>query len=405
MDCCSCFEFFRRKQSETDTKSLTPSFIKRLSQEHLLSFKVEDSDNASPKGFKNKSIAPITFFKGSYTIKGVSDARNGHSNFDVKVKDAFRELKQADGLGEGDSCYEGKVPVKMTYRAVRTEDFDGNKMVNEYVRECLIGTGSYGKVVLHRSKLDGRLYAMKILRKSRLRKVRVAPSQTAMTDVLREVEIMKHLDCPRVVKLIEIIDDPDDDHFYMVLEYVEGRRIFEGSGPPGGIGEANAQRYFRDVVEGLMYLHSQNVIHGDIKPENLLIASDGRIKIGDFSISQIFKDNDDELHRSSGTPVFTAPECSLGLTYHGKPADVWALGVTLFCMAFGHYPFLGDTLQDMYDKIVHEPLQIPEHSSPELVNLLEGLLCKDPNLRLTLDKVASHAWVVKGFGPLLQESQ
>lgn len=401
MDCCSCFEFFGRKASGTESKSLTSTFIKRLSQEHLLGFKVENGDNAHKKGVKHAPFGPINCYKPSFAVEDASDTSNGHSNGDVQIKQNFKELKTSDFSDAADRCGECKVPVKVTYRAVRSEDSDGNKMVNEYVRECLIGTGSYGKVVLYRSKLDGRQYAIKIFRKSRLRKVRVGPSQTAMTDVLREVEIMKCLDHPHIVKLIEVIDDPDSDNFYMVLEYVEGRRIFEGSGPDGGIGEANARRYFRDAVAGLMYLHNQNVIHGDIKPENLLITGDGRIKIGDFSISQKLQDSNDELHRSPGTPVFTAPECCLGSAYHGKPADVWALGVTLFCMLFGGYPFIGDTLQDMYDKIVNKALQLPDRLSPDLMSLLEGLLCKDPNVRFTLDKVTHNAWVLKGLGPML----
>lgn len=404
MDCCSCFEFFRRgKDSGSEPRSSAPSFIKRLSQEHLLGYKPEDNENAIPKNSKHHtSIVPINCYRPSYVIKDASDASNGISSHGIKHNN-FKGLKTTSFPDAAGGGLTSRSPVKMIFRAVRSEDCDGNKMVNEYVRECLIGTGSYGKVVLHRSKLDGKLYAIKILRKSRLRRVRVAPSQTALTDVMREVEIMKQLEHPRIVNLIEVIDDPESDHFYMVLEYAEGRRIFEGSGPSGGIGEGNAQRYFRDVVEGLMYLHKKNIIHGDIKPENLLISSEGRIKIGDFSISQTFQDNNDEIQRSPGTPVFTAPECCSGSPYHGKAADVWALGVTLFCMLFGHYPFIGDTLQDMYDKIVHKPLCIPKGSSPDLINLLEGLLCKDPNLRMMLEEVAHHPWVVKGLGPLPQD--
>lgn len=208
---------------------------------------------------------------------------------------------------------------------------------------------------------------------------------------------MKKLDHPNIVNLIEVIDDLSTDQFYLVLEYVEGRGIFQGCGPAGGIGEDTARRYFRDVLAGLMYLHAHNIFHGDIKPENLLVGSNGTVKISDFSVSRMFEDSNDELRRSPGTPIFTAPECCLGLTYHGKIADVWALGVTLYFMVLGCYPFMGESLQDTYDKIVHEPLLLPEDMNPELANLLEGLLCKDPKKRMSLDAVARHPWVVKDF--------
>jgi [calcium/calmodulin-dependent protein kinase] kinase len=133
-----------------------------------------------------------------------------------------------------------------------------------------------------------------------------------MSDVLREVMIMKILEHPNIVNLIEVIDDPETDHFYMVLEYVDGKWVYDGSGPPGALGEKTARKYLRDIVTGLMYLHAHDVIHGDIKPDNLLVTSSGTVKIGDFSVSQVFKDDDDQLRRSPGTPVFTAPECCLG---------------------------------------------------------------------------------------------
>ncbi|XP_071711896.1 serine/threonine-protein kinase GRIK2-like [Rutidosis leptorrhynchoides] len=293
-------------------------------------------------------------------------------------------------------------PVKETHKVVRSEDENGNKLVNEYVREYKIGSGSYGKVVLYRSRIDGQHYAIKAFHKSHLLKLRVAPSETAMTDVLREVLIMKMLNHPNIVNLIEVIDDPNTDHFYMVLEYVEGKWVFEGAGPPGGLGEHVSRRYLRDIVSGLMYLHSHNIVHGDIKPDNLLVTATGTVKIGDFSVSQVFEDENDELRRSPGTPVFTAPECCLGLTYHGKAADTWAVGVTLYCMIFGKYPFLGDTLQDTYDKIVNDNMWLPRRMNPLLKNLLEGLLCKDPTQRLTLERVAVHPWVVGDEGPIPQ---
>ncbi|XP_015162452.1 serine/threonine-protein kinase GRIK2-like isoform X1 [Solanum tuberosum] len=211
---------------------------------------------------------------------------------------------------------------------------------------------------------------------------------------------MKMLSHPNIVNLIEVIDDPTIDNFYMVLEYVEGKWVCEGAGPAGGLGENKARAYLHDTVSGLMYLNSHSIIHGDIKPDNLIVTASGRVKIGDFSVSQAFEDDDDSLRRSPGTPVFTAPECCLGLTYHGKAADTWGVGVTLDYMVLGKYPFLGDTLQDTYDKIVNNPNSLPDVMDPLLKNLLEGLLCKDPVQRMNLQSVCEHEWVVGDEGPI-----
>lgn len=295
------------------------------------------------------------------------------------------------------------IPVKETTHLKRGQNAEGKKMINEYVREHKIGSGSYGKVVLYQSS-SGKPFAIKALSKSRLSRVRVAPAETAMTDVLREVSIMKRLEHQNIVNLIEVIDDPEADRFYMVLEYVEGKWVCDSAGTPGGIGEGCARKYFRDIIAGVMYLHAHNIIHGDIKPENLLVTKSGRVKIGDFSVSNAFEGDNEELWRTPGTPAFTAPECCLGSTYHGKAADTWAVGVTLYCMILGSCPFMGDCLQDTYERIISCHLSLPEKLDHELKDLLRGLLCRDPMQRITLDVAASHPWVVRDGGPVCQTS-
>ncbi|KAG5566743.1 hypothetical protein RHGRI_002325 [Rhododendron griersonianum] len=379
MGCCGCFRLAFAKPPKMLAKPKA-RMENHASQECLLDEELEDEDDSSQNS------------DGSDTGHGV----NIELRSPTKCSEGILMYRTQRGL----ICRE--FPVKETHRLIRSEDENGNKMINEYVREFKIGSGSYGKVVLYRSTVNGKHYAIKAFHKTHLSRLRVAPSETAMTDVLREVLIMKILEHPNIVNLIEVIDDPTTDNFYMVLEYVEGKWVFEGSGPTGGLGEIKAQKYLRDIVSGLMYLHAHNIVHGDIKPDNLLVTAAGTVKIGDFSVSQLFEDDNDELRRSPGTPVFTAPECCLGLTYHGKAADTWALGVTLYCMVFGKYPFLGDTLQDTYDKIVNHPLSLPDHMNPLLKNLLEGLLCKDPIHRMTLEAVAEHAWVMGEEGPIPQ---
>lgn len=389
MGCCSCFGFLRKpKRRPVPISSGGRNYHhhnnnNHLSQELLLDSEIDDDGGEDDGSFNGD-------------ITGTSYCDYAELPNRAKRSEENLRLRELNGL----VCR--KSPVKETHLLVRSEDEDGNKMINEYVRQYKIGAGSYGKVVLYQSSIDGKLCAIKAFHKSHLLKLRVAPSETAMTDVLREVQIMKMLDHPNIVNLIEVIDDPNTDHFYMVLEYVDGKWVWEGSGPPGGIGEDTARKYLRDIVSGLMYLHAHNIVHGDIKPDNLLVTRSGTVKIGDFSVSQVVEDDNDELRRSPGTPVFTAPECCLGLTYHGKAADTWAVGVTLYCMILGQYPFLGETLQDTYDKIVNNPLVLPDELNSQLKELLEGLLCKDPAQRMTLDAVANHTWVIGDDGPIPQ---
>ncbi|XP_011040879.1 PREDICTED: serine/threonine-protein kinase GRIK2-like isoform X2 [Populus euphratica] len=357
MDCCSCFGFLRKPKQRpmpisSGGRSYNHNNINNLSQELLLNGEIDDNDDGEDDASFNGDITGTSYCDNAEVPNG------------AKRSEEILRLRELNGL----VCRQ--YPVKETHLLVPSEDENGNKMVNEYVREYKIGAGSYGKVVLYRSSIDGKHYAIKAFHKSHLLKLRVAPSETAMSDVLREVLIMKMVDHPNIVNLIEVIDDPTTDHFYMVLEYVDGKRVWDGSGPPGGIGEDTARKYLRDVVSGLMYLHAH--------------------------------DDNDELRRSPGTPVFTAPECCVCLTYHGKAADTWAVGVTLYCMILGQYPFLGETLHDTYDKIVNNPLVLPDELNAQLKDLLEGLLCKDPARRITLAAVTNHTWVIGDEGPIPQ---
>ncbi|KAG5124621.1 hypothetical protein AAZX31_11G174800 [Glycine max] len=377
MGCCSCFGFIRTPNRQSQ-RSKPATNNNNLCQEPLLDDDIEDEEG---EHLYNDEVTNTSGDEGEEETR-------------PKRSEEILNLRVENDM----ICT--RFPVKETHKLVRTEDENGNKMINEYIRECKIGSGSYGKVALYQSSVDGKNYAIKAFHKSHLLKLRVSPSETAMTDVLREVLIMKMLEHPNIVDLIEVIDDPQSDNFYMVLEYVEGKWICEGSGTTCGLGEETARRYLRDIVSGLTYLHAHNIVHLDIKPDNLLITRHGTVKIGDFSVSQAFEDDKDELRRSPGTPVFTAPECILGVKYGGKAADTWAVGVTLYCMILGEYPFLGDTLQDTYDKIVNNPLVLPNDMNPPLKNLIEGLLSKDPRLRMSLSDVAEDSWVIGDDGPI-----
>ncbi|KAJ8760085.1 hypothetical protein K2173_010941 [Erythroxylum novogranatense] len=293
-----------------------------------------------------------------------------------------------------------KIPVEETSSARISRHSSGRKMINEYVKERKISRGSYGKVALYRSISSGTPYAIKAVCKSRLSKLRISSTESAMTNVLREVSILKTLEHENVVNLIEVIDDQRSDYLYMVLEYVGGSPISSIFETKPRIDDTTARRYFRDVVAGLVYLHSHNIVHGDIKPENLLLTTSGRVKIGDFSVSHTFENGKDELWQCPGTPAFTAPECCSGTAYSGKAADTWAAGVTLYFMLVGSCPFLGDSLPETYDKIVHSPLELPEDLDPELKDLVQSLLCKDPLQRISLNSVAEHPWMVKDDGPV-----
>eukprot|EP00899_Mesostigma_viride_P029238 jgi/Mesvir1/949/Mv17503-RA.1 len=291
-------------------------------------------------------------------------------------------------------------PLKETRCLNTMVDRKGNKFVNQYIIIKVLGTGSHGKVKLCLNTQDSTLYAIKIIDKRLLSKRRFGSRKSPIEEVMREIAIMKKLQNPNVVTLYEVIDDPNGSKLFMVLEYVACGPVMtrENSKP---MPENLAHHFFRDICKGLDYLHYHKIVHRDLKPENLLKAADGTVKISDFGVSDVF-DKSDALNKSAGTPAFVAPETLIpGKSFHGRSADVWSLGVCLYNFVAGHPPFDGDNVFEIFHKIQYDHVQVPEHLSPELKDLLVRTLQKDPSRRLTLPAIMSHPWVtINGALPL-----
>lgn len=197
----------------------------------------------------------------------------------------------------------------------------------------------------------------------------------------------------------------------MVFELLEQGEVLEvPTDTP--LKEEEAWKSFRDVLLGLEYLHYQKIIHRDIKPSNLLRADSGEVKIADLGVSNEFDGNDAFLTSTTGTPAFTSPEALSQQPgeppYSGKAADIWSLGVTLYCLVFGKIPFEDDNVLALYNKIRTQKVQIPETDdvSTELEDLLQQMLRKKPEDRITLQQIKEHDWVTcYGVYPMLQEEE
>ena len=152
---------------------------------------------------------------------------------------------------------------------------------------------------------------------------------------------------------------------------------------------------FRQVACGLEYLHLQNIVHGDIKPQNLLVGEDGIVKIADFGISKMLAGDGarEALLETAGTPAFMCPEICGGEPYDGPSADVWALGATMFMLRAGRPPFVADKVVQLYHRIIHDALELPRDVDGALARLLGRMLEKAPGRRATLGQVLGDAWL------------
>ena len=135
-------------------------------------------------------------------------------------------------------------------------------------------------------------------------------------------------------------------------------------------------------------MHSQGVVHRDIKPDNLLLTEDDVLKIVDFGVSQMFGKSDDmRTAKSAGSPAFLPPELCVAKhgDVSGKAADIWSMGVSLYCLRYGRIPFEREGVLEMYEAIKTETPKLPEDENPEFVDLMGRLLEKEPEKRIIME--------------------
>ncbi|EGP82955.1 Ca2+/calmodulin-dependent protein kinase, partial [Zymoseptoria tritici IPO323] len=292
--------------------------------------------------------------------------------------------------------------------------------INHYEIVDELGRGTHGKVKLGRDlTTEGTFVAIKIVERFSKRR-KLGRLGTTEDKVKKEVAILKKARHPNIVGLLEVIDDPNRKKVYIVLEWVERGEINWRLEYVPIMTLEQCRVAFRDTLLGLQYLHYQGIVHRDIKPPNLLATYDNRVKISDFGVSYLGKPvRDGESEDTVGTPAFYAPElCFTEPTEEPVPVtkaiDVWAMGITLFCMLFARTPFVDSeyvVMRQIADEEIYIPdkrLQPPtassrrgeldliyEDISDELQDLLHRLLIKDPRHRITLEEVRHHPWVLE----------
>ncbi|KAG4301345.1 hypothetical protein PCANB_002310 [Pneumocystis canis] len=300
--------------------------------------------------------------------------------------------------------------VKETNQILKTTNLiNGRKVINKYeiIRE--IGRGVHGKVKLALDLSLNEYVALKIIERNSRKRLGRNETSSQEQKIRREIAILKKCIHPHVVRLKEVMDDPMSRKIYLVLEYMEGGEvIWRTPDDKPALTIWQAQSTFRDVVLGLEYLHYQGIIHRDIKPANLLWTKDHVVKISDFGVSYSSTcfslsegENELELAKTAGTPAFFAPElCYCDPSKRSaitKAIDIWALGITLYCLLFGCCPFTADGEYELMNVILTKPLEIPSTPpiSDKAKDLLRRLLEKNPNDRITLEEVKRHPWVLE----------
>ncbi|GMH35908.1 hypothetical protein BSKO_03776 [Bryopsis sp. KO-2023] len=332
-------------------------------------------------------------------------ADSGEQQVDTQGSSVVGKAFENSILGSKSSTGHDEGPPAQQYKLVREtsllriEKVKGCMFVNQYLVVKYLGRGACGKVFLCLNVEDSRLYAMKAVRKSDLQSSRnQANKRNPMEDLKREIMIMKKMKHPNIVTLSEVIDDPSGSKLLLVMEYLEGGPVMtrEALERCERLSEQLVAKYFRDMVRALDYLHSQRVVHGDLKPENVLVSAKGTVKLSDFGCSKVIVSGNEYLERCNGTPAFLAPEMMRpNSRYRGRPTDIYAMGACLYTLVYGRIPFTAPNLYQLFQVVQNEDVAFPENVpiSESLKDLLQRLLTKNPKERITLSEIRHHPWV------------
>lgn len=378
--------------------------------------------------------APIQPEHGSLNHNNSSTSLNSHSNCHFACNDTHETNKAHSRQ------------VKEThYVHVEYDPITRKRVLNTYEILKDLGSGQHGKVKLAKDIATGKLVAIKIVDRTgkpslMINRLSRGKSETQEDKIRKEIAIMKKCDHPHVVKLIEVLDAENSRKIYLVLEYLEkgevkwqltpedvltkieakhsyisGDITISDCSPEPLLSLKETKKIFLDVVSGLEYLHHQGIIHRDIKPSNLLVGKNNEVKISDFGVSFAAQldgqDQDDvELARTAGTPAFLAPELCNTEGTCGKVTykiDIWALGITLYCLIFGDLPFYAESEFKLFEKINKDDFKVPDMTRWRVAealsdydlkvakDLLLKLLDKNAATRIEIDDIKTHPFIAE----------
>jgi serine/threonine protein kinase len=266
--------------------------------------------------------------------------------------------------------------------ALRTATYHETRVsMDQFDILTVIGRGFYGKVMLVQSKATGERFALKTVRKAVLLK------SNKVHTIIRERTILEKASSPFVVQLKFAFQTPAK--FYLGLEYVPGGDLFRRmSGSDDEVTFDQARLYIAELSIALDYLHSAGVVYRDLKPENVLINSDGHLKLTDFGLAKRL-DADDMTSTFCGTPEYVAPEM-IRREHYSYAIDWWALGILSFELLFGSSPFASSNRVRLYQMIMNNEPAWPAGANPVHADFVAKFLNKNPKNRATFATMKDH---------------
>ncbi|KAK4522105.1 DNA-directed DNA polymerase [Mucor velutinosus] len=269
-----------------------------------------------------------------------------------------------------------------------------------------LGVGEFGKVKLGRHMETGQIVAVKLVKKQNI------DSSSQLEKIRMEIDILKTLNHPYIVKLLSV--NETNANIGMVLEYAQGGELFEYIFRQRYLKEQEACRLFSQLISSVHYMHQKNIVHRDLKLENILLDRHGNLIVTDFGFANQFTPKTGDLMSTScGSPVYAAPELVMtGRLYAGTGVDIWSCGIILYAMLCGYLPFdddaknpNGENIGRLYRYIMAHRPKYPPYLSDHAKDIIGKMLIPDPSERCKIQDIMAHPWLENYKGQISKSVQ
>ncbi|CCE91260.1 cAMP-dependent protein kinase TDEL_0C03710 [Torulaspora delbrueckii] len=296
-----------------------------------------------------------------------------------REKEARNEQQQREAQSSDGSQAKNATPV------MRGKNTSGKYCLTDFQILRTLGTGSFGRVHLVRSNHNGRFYALKVLKKQTIVKLKQVEHTN---DERRMLSVVSH---PFLIRMWGTFQDAEQ--VFMVMDYIEGGELFSLLRKSQRFPNPVAKFYAAEVCLALEYLHANEIIYRDLKPENILLDRNGHIKITDFGFAKYVPD---VTYTLCGTPDYIAPEVISTKPYN-KSVDWWSFGIYIYEMLAGYTPFYDANAMKTYENILNAELKFPPFFNADAQDLLSKLIERDlskrlGNLQNGSEDVKNHPW-------------
>ncbi|XP_048590455.1 striated muscle preferentially expressed protein kinase-like isoform X3 [Nematostella vectensis] len=336
--------------------------------------------NGEIKGCEVQQKSKETGKSGSTRIDGKSE--NVVDNVKMNKKSNVNTTNGTNGFKEDEELeFEPRPPIKL-----KKTPLDQDYNVHEE-----LGKGKFGVVKRVTDKKTGTVYAAKYIKTSG------ALSGSSRDDVMREIDIMSRMHHKRLVGLLDAYDA--NRNIIMIMEFISGGELFERVVDEDCLTEKEAAYYMHQLLQGIEHVHKKNVLHLDLKPENIVCVSKDSwdIKLIDFGLAQEYKEGF-KMTALKGTPEFMAPEAA-NFEPISKATDMWSVGVIAYILLSGLSPFMGDDNNETLSNVNMCEWDFDDESfdviSDQAKDFISSLLIKNAKKRNTVEQCLKHEWMKK----------